>query len=99
MKTKPKTNPASHYKGIRIKPELLDAAKRRAKALGRNFSNYIKYLVKKDLGLIDEGVRRYRDDLYPSDASGVVPTPTKSLSADVNKSRTKPKKPGARRKD
>ena len=41
--------PTSIYTALRIPPELREKAKRRAQAQGRSLSNYIKFLITRDL--------------------------------------------------
>jgi hypothetical protein len=57
-----KAKPASVYTAIRIPPDLLAKAKRRAEEDGRSLSNYIKNLIRCDLR-IEEAVPRYRAKL------------------------------------
>jgi hypothetical protein len=44
-----KAQPASIYTAVRIPPDLLKKAKRRAEEDGRSLSNYIKNLIRRDL--------------------------------------------------
>jgi predicted HicB family RNase H-like nuclease len=46
---KRRNKPASVYTALRIPPDLLEAAKRRAGEDGRSLSNYIKNLIRRDL--------------------------------------------------
>jgi predicted HicB family RNase H-like nuclease len=46
-----KKTPASVYTALRIPPELRERAKKKAAANGRSLSNYIKFLIRRDLGL------------------------------------------------
>jgi predicted HicB family RNase H-like nuclease len=46
-----KKKPASVYTALRIPPDLRQQAKGRASEQGRSLSNYIKFLIKRDLGL------------------------------------------------
>jgi predicted HicB family RNase H-like nuclease len=55
---KRRNKPASVYTGVRIPPDLLDEAKRRAAEDGRSLSNYIKNLIRRDLR-IEEAPPRY----------------------------------------
>jgi hypothetical protein len=49
-----KTTPASIYTAVRIPPDLLADAKRRAEEDGRSLSNYIKNLIRRDLKVGEE---------------------------------------------
>lgn len=49
MNKKGKAQPASIYTAVRIPPDLLKKAKRRAEEDGRSLSNYIKNLIRRDL--------------------------------------------------
>jgi predicted HicB family RNase H-like nuclease len=46
---KRRNKPASVYTALRIPPDLLESAKRRAARDGRSLSNYIKNLIRRDL--------------------------------------------------
>jgi predicted HicB family RNase H-like nuclease len=50
MRKQSKATPASIYTAVRIPPDLLAQAKQRAEGDGRSLSNYIKNLIRKDLG-------------------------------------------------
>jgi predicted HicB family RNase H-like nuclease len=54
-----KAKPTSVYTAVRIPPDLLAQAKRRAEEDGRSLSNYIKNLIRRDLKL-EEAVPQYR---------------------------------------
>jgi hypothetical protein len=54
-----KAKPASVYTAVRIPPDLLAQAKRRAEEDGRSLSNYIKNLIRRDLRL-EDAVPQYR---------------------------------------
>jgi plasmid stability protein len=46
---KRRNKPASVYTALRIPPDLLEEAKRRAARDGRSLSNYIRNLIRRDL--------------------------------------------------
>lgn len=54
-----KAKPTSVYTAVRIPPDLLAQAKRRAEEDGRSLSNYIKNLIRRDLRL-EDAVPHYR---------------------------------------
>jgi len=58
MNNPAKAKPASVYTAVRIPPDLLAKAKRRAEQDGRSLSNYIKNLIRCDLR-IEEAPPRY----------------------------------------
>ena len=53
MRKPSKATPASIYTAVRIPPDLLAEAKRRAEEDGRSLSNYIKNLIRRDLSIED----------------------------------------------
>jgi predicted HicB family RNase H-like nuclease len=62
MSNPAKAKPASVYTAVRIPPDLLAKAKRRAEEDGRSLSNYIKNLIRCDLR-IEETAPRYHAKL------------------------------------